>query len=158
MMKKRWNKRKIKITWDKKLTTTYTFVSLFIFLFKVTPRVAHARERRRVAIYEGVMTRWLGLEWKLNRFQEKRRASCNLERQRLFCTSFYSSQGLDQTFLQFHGARILRNRLNLSSAKYSGPLILIYKGKKGRCKESTIRGHRKNLSPRWDSNPRPSVF
>ena len=33
-----------------------------------------------------------------------------------------------------------------------------YKGNKGRCKESTIRGHRKNLSPRWDSNPRPSVF
>ena len=32
------------------------------------------------------------------------------------------------------------------------------KGNKGRCKESTIRGHRKNLSPRWDSNPRPSVF
>ena len=26
-----------------------------------------------------------------------------------------------------------------------------YKGNKGRCKESTIRGHRKNLSPRWDS-------
>ena len=28
------------------------------------------------------------------------------------------------------------------------------KGNKGRCKESTIRGHRKNLIPRWDSNPR----
>ena len=26
-------------------------------------------------------------------------------------------------------------------------LILIYKGNKGRCKESIIRGHRKNLSP-----------
>ena len=33
-----------------------------------------------------------------------------------------------------------------------------YKRNKGRCKESTIIGHRKNLSPRWDSNPRPSVF
>ena len=32
------------------------------------------------------------------------------------------------------------------------------KGNKGRCKESTIRGHRKNLIPRWDSNLRPSVF
>ena len=32
------------------------------------------------------------------------------------------------------------------------------KENKGRCKESTIRGHRKNLSPRWDSNPRHSVF
>ena len=38
------------------------------------------------------------------------------------------------------------------------PLILIFKGNKGKCKESTIRGHRKNLSLRWDSNPRPSVF
>ena len=36
--------------------------------------------------------------------------------------------------------------------------INIIKENKGRCKESTIRGHRKNLSPRWDSNPRPSVF
>ena len=26
------------------------------------------------------------------------------------------------------------------------------------CKESSIRGHRKNLSPRLDSNPRPSLF
>ena len=32
------------------------------------------------------------------------------------------------------------------------------KGNKGRCKESTIRGHRKNLNPRWVSNQRPSVF
>ena len=32
------------------------------------------------------------------------------------------------------------------------------KGNKGIWKESTIRGHRKNLIPRWDSNPRPSVF
>ena len=29
---------------------------------------------------------------------------------------------------------------------------------RGRYKESTVRGHRKNLSPRQDSNPRPSVF
>ena len=29
--------------------------------------------------------------------------------------------------------------------------FLNHKGNKGRCKESTIRGHRKNLSPRWDS-------
>lgn len=29
---------------------------------------------------------------------------------------------------------------------------------KGRCKESAMRGHRKNLSPKRDSNPRPSVF
>ena len=29
--------------------------------------------------------------------------------------------------------------------------INIIKENKGRCKESTIRGHRKNLSPRWDS-------
>ena len=54
-------KEKEKLTEIKKLTTTYTFVSPFIFLFKVTPRVTHARERRRVAIYEGAMTRWLGL-------------------------------------------------------------------------------------------------
>ena len=38
------------------------------------------------------------------------------------------------------------------------PLILIYEGNKGRCKESTIRGHRKNLSPRWDSNPEGRGF
>ena len=50
---------KEKLTEIKKLTTTYTFISPFIFLFKVTPRVTHARERRRVAIYEGAMTRWL---------------------------------------------------------------------------------------------------
>ena len=31
-----------------------------------------------------------------------------------------------------------------------------YEGNKGRCKEQTIRGHRKNLSPTWNSNPRPS--
>ena len=55
-------KEKEKLTEIKKLTRTYTFVSPFIFLFKVTPRVTHARERRRVAIYEGAMTRWLGLE------------------------------------------------------------------------------------------------
>ena len=55
-------KEKEKLTEIKKLTTTYTFISPFIFLFKVTPRVTHARERRRVAIYEGAMTRWLGLE------------------------------------------------------------------------------------------------
>ena len=36
--------------------------------------------------------------------------------------------------------------------------INIIKENKGGCKESTIRGHRKNLSPRWDSNPRLSVF
>ena len=36
--------------------------------------------------------------------------------------------------------------------------INIIKENKGRCKELTIRGHRKNLSPRWDSNPRPFVF
>ena len=35
--------------------------------------------------------------------------------------------------------------------------IQFYKGNKGRCKESTIRKHRKNLSPRWDSNPRRVV-
>ena len=29
--------------------------------------------------------------------------------------------------------------------------FLNHKGNKGRCKESTVRGHRKNLSPRWDS-------
>ena len=32
----------------------------------------------------------------------------------------------------------------------------VHKGNKGRYNESTIRGHRKNLSPRWDSNQRPS--
>ena len=33
-------------------------------------------------------------------------------------------------------------------------LILILERKnKGRCKESTIRGHRKNLSPRWACTP-----
>ena len=37
-------------------------------------------------------------------------------------------------------------------------IILIIKENKGRCKESTIKGHRHNLSPSWDSNPRPSVF
>ena len=37
-------------------------------------------------------------------------------------------------------------------------IIVIIKENKGRCKESTIKGHRKNLSARWDSNPRPSVF
>ena len=37
-------------------------------------------------------------------------------------------------------------------------IIIIMKENKGRCKESTIKGHRKNLSPRRDSNPRPSVF
>ena len=30
----------------------------------------------------------------------------------------------------------------------------IIKENTGRCKESTIRGHRKNLSPRWESSPR----
>ena len=48
--------------------------------------------------------------------------------------------------------------LSCNFFKQPMPLILIFKGNKGRCKESTIRGHRKNLSPRWDSNPRPSVF
>ena len=37
-------------------------------------------------------------------------------------------------------------------------IITIMKENKGRCKESTIKGHRKNLNPRRDSNPRPSVF
>ena len=38
------------------------------------------------------------------------------------------------------------------------PMTLNNKENKGRYKESTIRGHTKNLYPRWDSNPRPSVF
>ena len=37
-------------------------------------------------------------------------------------------------------------------------IVLNNKVKKERYKESTIRGHRKNLSPRWDWNPRASVF
>ena len=36
--------------------------------------------------------------------------------------------------------------------------ILCIKENKGRYKESTIRGHSKNLSPKWDSNPRPSTL
>ena len=32
---------------------------------------------------------------------------------------------------------------------------MLLKGNKRRCKESTIRGQRKNLSPRWNLNPRP---
>ena len=34
----------------------------------------------------------------------------------------------------------------------------LMKGNEGRCKESTLRGHRKNLRSRWDSNPRPFVL
>ena len=36
--------------------------------------------------------------------------------------------------------------------------ILYIKENKGRYKESTIRRHSKNLSPKWDSYPRPSTL
>ena len=49
--------------------------------------------------------------------------------------------------------------LNFSSfyISHKAPFT-VDKGNKGRYNESTIRGHGKNLSPRWYSNLRPSLF
>lgn len=75
----------------------------------------------------------------------------------------YSLNSTRSIYFTWLGSQYTRCRLpllleNTDIWQLRNLVIHYYNGNKWRIKESTIRGQRKNLSPSWDSNPRPSVF